>query len=78
MLIDRIYLMAIGVHSNGLAVMPEMCFKIRLSGGAVVPITADNGPTISPIVPSTWRGEGLGFLYVLLRAWWHRLGVPWF
>lgn len=77
-LIDRIYLTALGIHCNGLAVIPEMCFKIRLSGGAIASINADPMPTTPPIVQFTLTGDGLGYLYVLLRAWCHRLGLPWF
>lgn len=77
-LVDRIYLTAIGIRCNGLAVIPEISFKTWLSGGKIVAVRGTNSARNS----HTWRfrflREGLAYTYVLLRAWWHRLGLSWF
>lgn len=77
-LIDRIYLMAIGIRSNGRAVVPEISLKMCLSGAKVASIEEVQVSTKPDILQFRLMREGFGYVYVLLRAWWHRLGFSWF
>lgn len=77
-LVDRIYLMAIGIQSNGLAVVPEMTLKMYLSGGKVASINGTQLSSKPDNVKFPVMREGFAYMYVLLRAWWHRLGFSWF
>lgn len=77
-LFDRIYLTAIGIRSNGFGVIPEISFKTWLSGGKIASLMGSEFRGNSDRAQSTVVSEGLAYTYVLLRAWWHRLGFPWF
>ena len=76
---DRVYVQALGVTSNRFNLCPEITFKVLLSGGTLDYV---------PGHPTPYRGGGstkfrlphetYGYLYVLLRAWLHRVGVFWF
>jgi glycosyltransferase involved in cell wall biosynthesis len=75
---DRIYLLAIGIRHNGVAVVPEITFKIWLSGGRVVFVAGRQTFRRRGISQFRILREACGYGYVLLRAWLHRLGLPWF
>jgi len=77
-LVDRTYLLAIGLRHNGVAVVPEITFKVWLSGGKVVFLPGRQ--TFRPRGISQFRilREACGYGYVLLRASLHRVGLPWF
>lgn len=76
---DRVYVQALGVTSNRFNICPEIMFKVLLSGGRLewVPghrAPAPGGGSAKFYLPH----EGFGYLYVLLRAAVHRLGIWWF
>lgn len=77
-LIDRIYLMALGIRSNGRMVVPEISLKMCLSGARVASIEGTQVSTKPDILQFRLMREGFGYVYVLLRAWLHRLGFSWF
>lgn len=77
-LVDRVYLLAMGIRSNGLAVIPEIAFKVWLSGGKIVFIPGSQSFRERGISQFKLLRESLGYGYVLFRAWLHRLGVSWF
>ena len=77
-LVDRVYLLAIGVRHNGTAVVPEITFKVRLSGGTIVFVPGSQSFRERGISQFRLVREALSYGYVLLRAWMHRLGVSWF
>lgn len=77
-LVDRIYLLAIGIRHNGTAVVPEITFKVRLSGGKIVFVPGSQSFRERGISQFRFLREALSYAYVLLRAWLHRLGVSWF
>ncbi len=74
---DRTFMQALGITHNGYSMCPEVTLKGVLAGGKVV------------YVPSTLKTsslnkdfhllrEGTGYLRVLLRASFHRMGMSWF
>lgn len=77
-LVDRIYLLATGIRHNGLAVVPEIAFKVRLNGGTIVFVPGSQSFRPRGISEFRLLREALSYAYVLLRAWLHRLGVAWF
>ena len=77
---DRVYVQALGVTSNRFSLCPEITFKVLLSGakmeylpGHQLPYHLAGGSTKFQL-----PHESPGHLYVLLRAWLHRLGFYWF
>ena len=76
---DRVYVQALGVVSNRFNLCPEITLKVLLSGGKIAYV---------PGHPTPYQGggsdkfqlphESWGYLYVLMRAWLHRLGFYWF
>ena len=77
-LVDRIYLLAIGIRQNGVAVVPEITFKVWLSGGKVVYVPGRQTFRRRGISQFRILREARSYGYVLLRAWLHRLGLSWF
>lgn len=77
-LVDRIYIMAIGIRSNGLNVVPEIAFKVKLSGGKIVFVPGSQSFRQRGISQFRFIREVSSYAHVLLRAWLHRLGLPWF
>ncbi len=73
---DRVFVQALGVTSTRFNLCPEITFKVLLSGGQMAsipghPIPYEGGGSTKFQVPY----ETFGYLYVLFRAWLHRLGV---
>jgi len=77
-LVDRIYLQAIGIRSNGQALVPEIPLKVMLSGGRIAFIPGSQTFHKRGISQFRFFRESTGYLYVLFRAFLHRLGIPWF
>lgn len=77
-LVDRIYLMAVGIRSNGLHVVPEIAFKVKLSGGKIVFVPGSQSFRQRGISQFRFIREAACYDYVLFRAWLHRMGLPWF
>jgi glycosyltransferase involved in cell wall biosynthesis len=75
---DRIYVTALGLHSNRFSISPEITFKVLLNGGRIVYIPGSQGIRERGVSKFIFRREGPGYGYVLLRAWLHKLGVLWF
>ena len=75
----RANVMALGTSSNRFNICPEITFKMLLSGAKMEYIAGQ---------PHPYRGGGstkfqlpaetLGYAYVLLRAWLHRMKIYWF
>jgi len=74
---DRVFLQAIGLNQNGYSVCPEITFKALLAGGKVEYI-ASNNKLSSPNRNFKLYKEGIGYLYLLIRGFAHRIGVLWF
>jgi dolichol-phosphate mannosyltransferase len=77
---DRVYVQALGVTSNRFSLCPEITFKVLLSGGEMEYIPGQQLPYHLAGGSTKFQlpYESLGYLYVLLRAWLHRLGFYWF
>jgi|SRR5437762_2640971 len=77
-LVDRIYLLGIGIRQNTLAVVPEMAFKVWLSGGKIVFVPGSQSFRPRGISEFRLLREAMSYAYVLVRAWLHRIGLAWF
>lgn len=76
---DRIYVQALGVTSNRFNLCPEITFKVLLSGGKMEYIPGHPTPYLGGgSTKFQLPDESWGHLYVLLRAWLHKLGLYWF
>lgn len=77
-LLDRIYLLAIGIRANSLSVVPEITFKVKLSGGKIAFVPGSQSFRPRGISQFRFFREAVSYGYVLLRAWLHRIGFAWF
>jgi glycosyltransferase involved in cell wall biosynthesis len=76
---DRIYVQALGVTCNRFNVCPEITFKVMLSGGKMEYVPGHPTPYTGGGSAKFQRPhESIGYLYVLLRAAAHRVGLYWF
>lgn len=77
-LVDRVLLLATGTRHNSVAIVPEITFKVWLSGGRVVFVPGRQVFRRRGISDFQVFREASTYVYVLLRAWLHRHGLPWF
>jgi dolichol-phosphate mannosyltransferase len=78
-LFERRQILDIGVSSNRFNISPEITFKFMLSGRRIEYIAAGQGTRKRGKSHFSFRKEGFGYAYVLLRAWLHRIGITsWF
>ena len=78
-LVDRTFIQAIGVRSNNLSIIPEISFKVMLTGGRIVPVPGRQSFHDRGISQFHFLRESSSYAYVLLRAGLHRLGLlAWF
>jgi len=78
-LVDRIFLLAIGIGQNSTAVVPEITLKVWMAGGEVVFIPGRQSFRERGISQFRFLREAMGYTYVLLRGCLHRRKVwPWF
>ena len=75
---DRVYFLALGLASSRFSISPEITFKALLSDAKIVYVSGAQGVRQKGVSKFVFRREGLGFSYVLLRAWLHRFGILWF
>jgi dolichol-phosphate mannosyltransferase len=74
---DRVFILALGLNQNGYSVCPEITFKALLAGGRVEYIASKNKSTAVNRDFKLYK-EGIGYLYLLMRGFAHRIGVLWF
>lgn len=78
-LVDRVYVQALGMRSNGLSLIPEIPFKVFLSGGNIVFLPGRQEFRERGISQFRFAREASAYGYVLLRSWLHRSGLQsWF
>jgi dolichol-phosphate mannosyltransferase len=78
-LMDRTFLLAVGVRANNLSLIPEIVFKTHLAGGKVVVIPGTQSFRQKGISQFHFLREASSYAYVLIRAWLHKSGVlSWF
>jgi glycosyltransferase involved in cell wall biosynthesis len=75
---DRVLVLALGITSNRYNLSPEITFKMLLSGANVVFVRGKQEARQAGKNKFKLYRELDGYLYVLLRACLHRLGVLWF
>ena len=73
---DRVFIQAIGLNQNGYAICPEITLKTLLARGRVEYISSATKSVINK--DFKLRREGLGYLWLLVRGAFHRIGVHWF
>jgi dolichol-phosphate mannosyltransferase len=75
----RACVMALGTSSNRFNICPEITFKMLLSGAKMDYIPGQPHPYVGGgSTKFQLPVETLGFAFVLLRAWLHRLNLYWF
>ena len=74
---DRVFIQALGLNQNGYSVCPEITFKALLAGGKVEYISSS---TKSAPIKKDFKvyKEGIGYLWLLIRGFAHRVGILWF
>lgn len=78
-LFERKPMLDIRLDSNRFSISPEITFKVLLRGGRIEYVAAGQGRRIYGRSHFSFRKEGFGYAYVLLRAWLHRIGAKsWF
>ena len=76
---DRKVLLSMGISSNKFSISPEIAFKMSLANQKTFNYTHPQGTRVHGVSKFNFFGEGLGFIYVLIRAILHRrLGILWF
>ena len=76
---DRAAALSMGISSNKFSISPEIAFKMSLAKKKVYNFPHSQGTRLHGASKFNFFGEGLGFIYVLVRAILHRwLGIMWF
>jgi dolichol-phosphate mannosyltransferase len=74
---DRVFIQALGLNQNGYSVCPEITFKTLLAGGKVEYIASSNKSSTINRDFKLYK-EGIGYLWLLVRGFMHRIGILWF
>lgn len=78
-LVDRTFLLALGVRSNGISIVPEVTLKTHLAGGRVVFVPGQQSFREKGISHAGFIQGARSYAYVLFRAALHKSGlVNWF
>lgn len=78
-LVDRTFLLALGVRANNLSLIPEIAFKTHLAGGRVVAVPGRQSFREKGISQFHFLREATSYGYVFARAALHRAGIlGWF
>ena len=77
-LFDRVLVMALGTTSNRFSLSPEVLFKVYLSRGRIVFVPGRQRIRQQGESKFVLHREIIGHIYVLFRAWLHRIGFLWF
>jgi glycosyltransferase involved in cell wall biosynthesis len=68
-------MLALGLTRNRFAVSPEITLKAFLSGGHIELLAAGQGIRQRGVSKFNFFKESSGYIYVLLRAWFHHLNI---
>lgn len=73
---DRVFIQTLGISRNRFSICPEITIKSLLAGGKVEYVHS----TVKPVKTRDFKllREGIGYFLVVIRAFWHRLGIRWF
>ena len=72
---NRVDVLAMGISQNTFSISPEIFFKILLNGGKIEYLAHSQGLRQRGLSKFRFSKEGTRYGYVLIRAWWHKLGV---
>ena len=71
------FIQALGLTQNGYSICPEITLKALLANGKVAYVSSVMKP--SPLNKDfNLAREGLGYLWLLVRGFGHRMGILWF
>jgi hypothetical protein len=74
---DRVFVQAIGLTQNGFSISPEITLKTLLAGGEVSYI-ASKIKSLPINKDFKLYKEGIGYIWLLMRGFCHRIGILWF
>jgi len=74
---DRVFVQALGLTCNNHSVCTEITLKVLLAGGKLAYVTS-NDDTIAMNKDFRIYRDGIGYAWVLVRGFLHRVGVLWF
>lgn len=74
---DRVFVQALGLTCNNHSICTEITFKVLLAGGKLAYVTS-NGGTLAANDDFRVYRDGIGYAWVLVRGFLHRVGVLWF
>lgn len=74
-LVDRTFLLALGMRANNLSLIPEIVFKTHLAGGKIVFVPGAQSFREKGISQFYFLREASSYAYILIRAALHRWGV---
>lgn len=74
---DRAFIQALGLNQNGYSLSPEITLKALLAGGKVEYISS-RMQEVPPHRDFKLYREGLGYLWLLVRGFGHRINILWF
>jgi len=76
-MVDRVFIQALGLTQNGYGICPEITLKALLAGAKVEYISSTF--KTSPMHKDfKLYKEGIGYLWLLIRGFAHRIGILWF
>ena len=74
---DRVFIQALGISQNGHSISPEITLKTLLAKGKVEYISSRIKSTPINTDFKLYK-EGIGYLWLLIRGFAHRIGILWF
>ncbi len=74
-LVDRTFLLALGMRAINLSLIAEIVFKTYLAGGKIVFVPGKQSFREKGISQFHFLREASSFGYVLIRAWLHKIGL---
>lgn len=74
---DRVFVQAIGLTQNGFSISPEITLKTLLAGGKVSYISS-KVKSVPLNKDFKLYKEGIGYIWLLVRGFFHRIGILWF
>ena len=70
---NRCEMLAVGVKQNRFSISPEITLKVLLMGGKVDFVAAGQGIRQRGVSKFNFYKESFGYMYILMRAWLHRM-----
>ena len=74
---DRVFVQSLGLIQNGHSICPEITFKVLLAGGKLEYISSNLKTALINKDFKLYK-EGVGYFWLLVRGFMHRIGIRWF